>query len=237
MTEPTGAGGTPIHHGGETNPTGTVTYLRPLGSPLPLGFLGLAGGTFVVSGLQLGWTATTQGHAVALILLAFVLPAQFTAAVVGFLCRDTVAATGMGVLAVTWAAVGAVTLTGAPGATSDALGLLLLVAGLALLVPVAAGGTTKLAATVVMAAAAVRFAVTGVYELTGSAGWEDAAGVIGLILAALALYAALALALEDTAYRAVLPTGRLGAGATAFDGTAHSTTGDLRKEAGVRRRL
>ena len=29
--------------------------LPPIGNPLPLGFLGLAGATLLVSGLQLGW--------------------------------------------------------------------------------------------------------------------------------------------------------------------------------------
>ena len=42
--------------------------LRPIGHPLPLGFLGLAAATTVVSGLQLGWYPPTEGHNVALVL-------------------------------------------------------------------------------------------------------------------------------------------------------------------------
>jgi succinate-acetate transporter protein len=49
--------------------------LRPIGNPLPLGFLALAAATVLVSGLQLGWLATDQGRDVALILIAFVFPA------------------------------------------------------------------------------------------------------------------------------------------------------------------
>ena len=33
----------------------TRIVLRPIGNPLPLGFLALAAGTLLVSGLQLGW--------------------------------------------------------------------------------------------------------------------------------------------------------------------------------------
>jgi uncharacterized protein len=36
--------------------------LRPIGNPLPLGFLVLAGGTLMVSGLQLGWLEPTLGR-------------------------------------------------------------------------------------------------------------------------------------------------------------------------------
>ena len=98
--------------------------LRPIANPLPLGFLALAGGTLLVSGLQLGWLAPAQGDDVALCVLAFVFPLQLVASVFGFLGRDVVAGTGMGVLAGTWLAIALVTLSApAPGATSDALGL------------------------------------------------------------------------------------------------------------------
>ena len=57
----------------------------------------------------------------------------------------------------------------------------------------------------VMATAAVRFALTGVAELTGSVAWRHGAGIVGVILAGLAFYAAAALALEAATGRAVLP--------------------------------
>src|SRR5690606_25015569 len=102
--------------------------LRPLANPLPLGFTALAGGTFVVSGLQLGWVDAGEGSHVALILLAFVFPLQLVVSILGFLARDIVAGTGMGILAGTWLSVALVMLTSPPATTSDALGLLLLVA-------------------------------------------------------------------------------------------------------------
>lgn len=189
-----------------------VEILRPIGNPLPLGFLGLGGGTLLVSGLQLGWLDPEQGKDVALMLIAFVFPLQLIASLFGFLGRDVVAGTGMGVLAGSWLSIALVMLESAPGATSDALGLLLLVsaAGLAISAFVAVGG--KLVATAVLGTAAVRFACTGLYELTASPTWEDIAGVVGLVLLACGLYAALAIALEESRRATVLPTGRRGAG-------------------------
>jgi uncharacterized protein len=77
----------------------TRVTLRPIAGPLALGFFGLAAATFVMSGLQLGWVDSTEGKQVALCILAFTVPLQFTASLLGFLARDGVAATGMGVLA------------------------------------------------------------------------------------------------------------------------------------------
>src|SRR5215213_559556 len=95
----------------------TLITLRPLAGPLALGFLGLAGASFVVAGLQLGWVEAAEGKKVALILLA---------SIIGFLARDAVASTGMGLLSAIWAAVGLVLFNSQPGSTSDALGLFLL---------------------------------------------------------------------------------------------------------------
>jgi uncharacterized protein len=199
--------------------------LRPIGNPLPLGFLALAGGTLLVSGLQLGWLSDSEGKDVALILIAFVFPLQLVAAVFGFLGRDVVAGTGMGILCGTWLSIGVVTLTSAPGSTSDALGVFLLVAAVAMLVPTAAAASGKLVAVAVLATTALRFACTGIYQLSASDTWRDIAGVVGLALCVIAVYAALALALEDARRTTVLPTGRRGAGR------------DVEEEAGIRPQL
>jgi uncharacterized protein len=181
--------------------------LRPIGNPLPLGFLALAGATLLVSGLQLGWLEPSEGTKVALVLLAFVFPLQLVTSVFGFLGRDVVAGTGMGVLAGTWLSVGLVMLTSPAGSTSDALGLFLLLAGVAMLVPAIAAAELKLVVASVLATTALRFGCTGMYELTASKTWEDIAGVVGLALLAIAVYAALAVMLEETRHRTVLPTG------------------------------
>jgi succinate-acetate transporter protein len=186
----------------------TRIFLRPIGNPLPLGFLALAGGSLVVTGLQLGWLAEAEGHDVALILLAFVFPLQLLTSVFGYLARDVVAGTGMGLLAGIWLSIALVMLGAEPGATSDALGLFLLIAAVAMMVPATAAWTAKLVPAAVLTAAALRFATTGIYELTASASWQDVAGVVGLVPCAIGLYAALALALEDARGETVLPLGR-----------------------------
>jgi succinate-acetate transporter protein len=186
----------------------TRIVLRPIANPLPLGFLALAGGTLVVAGLQLGWLKPAEGHNVALILLAFVFPLQLVTSVFGYLGRDVVAGTGMGLLGGIWLSIALVMLDTPAGSTSDALGLFLLIGAVAMAVPAATASFAKLIPAAVMAGAALRFATTGLYELTASGTWEDVAGIVGLALCALAVYAALALAIEDARGKTVLPLGR-----------------------------
>jgi len=190
-------------------PAGTQVMLRPVASPLPLGFLALALATVPFAAVHLGWAPPTDGRVAAIGAVAATVPLQLLAAVLGFRARDVVAATGMGVLAGTWGTIGLTNLTSPPGAVSAGLGVILLTAGLCMWVP-AAAATAKLVPATVMALAGLRFVVTGVYELSGSAAWKTAAGYVGLLLGVLALYAALALALEANAGRTVLPLGRRG---------------------------
>jgi len=211
--------------------------LRPIGNPLPLGFLALAAATLLVSGLQLGWLEPSEGDGVALILIAFVFPLQLVASIFGYLARDVVAGTGMGVLAGSWLSVGLVKLTTAPASTSDALGLFLLIAGIAMLVPAAVSAWGKLVPAAVLTTTAVRFAVTGLHELTASSGWETAAGLVGLALGVLALYAALAMALEDARRETVLPLFRRGAGRASVGGDLREQVQRIEREAGVREQL
>lgn len=211
--------------------------LRPIASPLPLGFLALAAATTLVSGLQLGWLGVDQGKPVALILIAFVVPLQLVASLLGFLARDGAAGTGMGILAGTWLSVGLVTLAGRPGATSDALGLLLLVASVGMLVPASAALQGKLVPAAVLCTTSLRFLLTGLFQLTASGTWADAAGIVGLFLGALAVYAALALELEDAARRTLLPVGRRGSGASALTADLDGQLSNIAREPGVRTQL
>jgi uncharacterized protein len=220
-----------------TSGPATRVVLRPVATPLPLGFLALTLATTVFSAVQLGWIPPDQGRVAGITALAAAVPLQLLAAVFGFLSRDPVAATGMGVLAGTWAAAGATTLTSPPGAVSAGLGVLFLAGALALLVPAATAFPSKVVPAAVMATAATRFAVTGAYELTGSAVWKSVAGWVGILLALLALYAALALELEGARERTVLPVGRRGAGRAAMAGQGPLAPEDLVDEAGVRPQL
>src|SRR4051812_10814054 len=210
--------------------------LRPVGHPLPLGFLALAVGSLVLSALQLGWIAPTEGRAAALTALGFTAPLQLLAAILGFQARDTIAGTGMGLLSGTWAVIGIALLTSPPGATSDGLGVMLLGAGLALSVP-AIGAVGKPAAAAVLGTAAARFALTGVAQLTGSTAWMRTAGLVGLLLALLALYAAAAFELEDVQHRSVLPLFRRGERQTAATSGPGGQADPLAGEPGVRAEL
>jgi succinate-acetate transporter protein len=226
-TQPTGAGAD----------RAARVVLRPIGNPLPLGFLALAAGTLLVSGLQLGWFEPAEGQQVALILMAFVFPLQLVSSIFGFLARDVVAGTGMGVLCGTWLSIGAIRWVGDPGTSSDPLGVLLLLAAVAMLVPAAAASTGKLVAAAVLTTTSLRFAVTGVHEITAGSTTEDVAGVVGLVLCVLAVYAALAMTLEDALRRTVLPVGRRGSGASALDGDLQAQLDGIEHEAGVREQL
>jgi len=218
-------------------PVGTRVVLRPLASPLALGFLGLAGATFTVSALNLGWVEPAEGAQVALIVIAFTVPLQFLASVLGFLARDGVAATGMGLLSGIWLAQALVLRSSEPGSTSDALGFFLLIGGVAMLVPASAALGGKVVPALVLGTAALRFLVTGGYELDGGDGWKTAAGIVGLGLAALAVYAAWAAELEDVLKRPVLPLGRRALGREAAESGLAGSSLDLVREPGVRPQL
>ncbi|UNS95871.1 hypothetical protein MMF93_04700 [Streptomyces tubbatahanensis] len=207
-------------------------FLRPIGTPLPLGFLGLAGATTALAGLQLGWFPVLEWPHVGLVVVAFAVPLQLLASVYGFLARDAVAGTGMGVLAGTWLAIGLVMLNSLPGSTSGALGVLLIAAAVCLLVPLLSARASKLAASAVLGMAAIRFAVTGVYLLTAEAAWKTAAGVCGVVLAAIAVCAALAFESESGPGRTLLPTLRTGAGRRQM--TAPPERANIGHEPGVR---
>lgn len=215
----------------------TRITLRPIANPLALGFLGLGGATVTLAGAQLGWYGPHQGTAVALVAVLFGFTLQFVASLFGFLSRDVVAASGMGILAANWLTIGVVKLLYPPGATGGALGVLLIFVGVALLVPALASAVAKLVPALVLATASARFIVTGLYEITSNPQLQTAAGILGLVLLAAAIYAALALELEDAQRRTVLPVLRWGGGATAMRGSTADQVAGQQHEAGVREQL
>jgi hypothetical protein len=86
---------------------------------------------------------------------------------------------------------------------------------------------------------ACRFALTGIYQgsLGGGPVIATVAGWIGLPLAVFALYGGLALMLEDSAQRTVLPIGRRGRTRASLEGTLAHQIDAAEREAGVRRQL
>lgn len=211
--------------------------LRPLGSPLPMGLLSLAVASLLLGCLQIGAVDRAEGHKVALIVLGFTVPLQLTATVLCFLSRDTVAGCALGLFAGAWLASSLVLLTSPPGATSSAFGVFLVALAGALLVVMggAAGGKAGVAA--VLVAGAGRFLLAGLYDLTADTGLEHAAGIIGLVLVAVAVYSALATEVEDVHGRSVLPIGRRRRAALAMRGGFLEQLEGLEREAGVRQQL
>lgn len=212
-------------------------FLRPMGNPIPLGFTGLAGGTIALSGMQLGWVPTLQAHQVGIAVLLIAVPLQLIATIFGFVTRDPVAGTGMGTLAVTWLTISVITMISAPGSRSAVLGLVLFYLAAALLVSAVIAATGKALAALVLALAAARFAVTGVYEYVGGTGWMTAAGWVGVALCVLALYAVLAFELEGIKSKTILPTLRHGLGRRAMRSEGLATVGPVEREPGVRQQL
>lgn len=229
-----------IQHDGGPPPlaaeTATRVFLRPIASPFALGFLGLAGASVTVAGLELGWVPHAETRQVALIVLIFAPLLQAIACVFGFLGRDAVAATGMGTLAGTWACIGAVELL-SPKGISHALGTFLFLAGTAVLLSAATAAQTKVVPAAVMLTTAIRFYLTAAYQVGGGTSWEHAAGYCGLVLGFVAVYGAFSIETEDIKRKTVLPTLRRGRGREVMAGDLATQVAKLGSEAGVREQL
>jgi succinate-acetate transporter protein len=209
-------------------------FLRPIGAPLTIGMSGLAIASLVQSGLDLHWIARTQGKEVGLILVAVPFVLQVLACVLTYLARDGAAGASLGVLATSWLAIGLIHLVSKPGETSGALGLLVLSAAGALVLSAIAVYQAKPLPAAVFLLASVRFALAGVYQLSTTGAWQDAAGIIGLVVSAIAGYCLLAFELESQKGVAVIPTFRHGRGRAAISGGPGAQIDGVIHEAGVR---
>ena len=192
-----------------TTADGTSAHSSPraTGSSLPAGFLGLFIATTSYAALQLNWIESTNSTYIAVAVLATTVPIQVIACVAGFAENQTTAGTAMGILAGTWAAVSVVTIISGTSTGNDALGVVLVCAGCAMVVP-AVSGTGPPMGVIVMLLSSARFLVTGIAELTGSHTWLTTAGWVGLALAAASFYAALAVLADTTPTARRLPLGR-----------------------------
>ena len=214
--------------------------LQPIATPLPLTFVGLLLASTILSGLELGWIPKTEIHATGWVLLAVPIPLQLIAAIFGFQGRSASAATGSSTLAAAWLAISLDLVNSRPGAPvpSNAVGMLAFAVAAALVIPAAAdlrGGSPLPAAT--LGAASVRFLLTGIDGLTHSTGLRHATGIVGCVVAAIALYTALALELEGATKKPVLPTFRRVRSAVALVAPFDAQVDELEHEAGVRKNL
>jgi hypothetical protein len=212
----------------------TRIVLRPIGSPLPLGFFTVAIDNVLVSALQWGLLPAVDRRAVALI----VFPAFIVQTIVGIFAlgaRDSISGTLMLSFATTWLVDALVFFFNPPGAAA-ALGVFYVVFAVFISF-ILASALLKRALAAVLAIAAPRFLIAGVAGLTGSQVLSQVAAVLGFLLAAVAIYTAFALLMEDSRGREVLPIGRLGAARQATHGSLAVELRDIERQAGVRRTL
>lgn len=209
-------------------------FLRPIGVPLPLGMAGLAIASFIDSGLELQWIKHSQALEVGLILVAVPFTLQLIACVFSYLARDAAMGATLGVLATTWLGLGLIHIARPDSRISGAMGLLLLIAGACIALSALAVGQAKPLPALVVLVAALRFELSGIYQLTATNSWQHAAGIVGLVTTGLAAYCLLAFELEGQSHEPVLPTFRRGRGAFALNRNARAQIEQVEHEPGVR---
>ena len=202
-----------------------VIGLRPLGSPMPLGLASLAVASLLISGVDLGWIPPSQSTLVGAAVLCTGGALQAVSSVIAFAARDGATGSTMGLLSSAWCVIAVSYLIDPPGHGLEVLGTVLLGIGGLLLLFCVGMTTSKVLPAVVVALAAVRFLLAGIDQLAPADTWQTLAGIVGLVVCAVAAYAAWALDLEDAVGRPVLPFGR----------RASST--DVEGEPGVRPKL
>lgn len=162
----------------------------PGATPLPITFLGLAIASTVYAGFETRILPTSDFHTAGWVVVAMPVPMQLLAAIWGLIRGELAAGTGSSVLAATWLALALATITGTPGAPgpTKAESLFLFAAAAGLLVSVATELVDReVVPAAVMLTTSVRFALTGASGFTHSQGWATAAGVVGFVLAGVAL--------------------------------------------------
>lgn len=211
--------------------------LRPLASSLPLGFFAFTVGTVLLTALELGWVPLAQDRELMVLVLAFVVPMEALSGLFAFLARDSGAATGLTTLSAAWAATSITVMGGAPGALNQGLGIFLFTLATLMLIMSVTALAGKPLFGVLLLLGACRFVLTGVYQVTGAQVVEQIAGWIGLPLALFALYGGLALLLEESYQRMILPLGRRGRARTSLEGGFAHQVHEAEQEPGVRRQL
>ncbi|MFI1151607.1 GPR1/FUN34/YaaH family transporter [Streptomyces sp. NPDC020817] len=212
----------------------TRINLRPIASPMPLGFFTIAIASVMTGCLQLGLFDQTARSAVAFTVLpAFVL--QLLVSFLAFGARDVIAATLMAVFAGSWLPYSLIMLSGAADGLQvlGVFNLALLCFG-ALMTAVT---RPKRALWLVLAVSLPRWAATGLAGITGAEWLTRTSGALGLVVALVAMYTAFALMLEDMRSEQVLPIGRSGPAHLAVEGDLSVQLRNLERQAGVRRTL
>ncbi|HZU82319.1 MAG TPA: GPR1/FUN34/YaaH family transporter [Polyangiaceae bacterium] len=215
----------------------TRIMLRPVASPLPLGFFAFGIGLALTSTLDMGLLAPSETRHVALLLLAFVAPLELFAAALAFFARDTAAGTTLGLFGASWVALALSLLATTPGAPNPALGVFLFADAGAMALLAISATAAKPFFSALLTLACARFVLTGLAEVGLGHGLRFAAAIVGWCDTALAFYGAVALLLEDLRHATVLPLFRRRGARTAIEGGVAEQVRELAREAGVREQL
>jgi len=214
----------------------TRITMRPLGSPLPLGFLAFGTGVLLLTAYEAHWIPYSEQRVVAALALGFVVPLEALASVFGFLARDTAGGTTMGLFAASWVGNALLLLLTPPDTPSHALAFLQAAIAVAALVLAIAALAAKPFFSLILLVTSARFALSCAHQL-GVTGLESIATGLGLALAAMSVYGALALLIEDGRGRTVLPLFRTGKARQAIEADLDAQLRDISHEPGVRLQL
>jgi uncharacterized protein len=155
----------------------THVVLRAYASPLPLGLFAFAVGNVLLAVAHLGGFGPEDTRTTMVMLATFIALPQLLAAVLGFLTREPLVATLLGLLAVTWPTdVVVQEYTGQ--ATNGPRGVLFLALAGVLLLMSLPGFTAKPLFSALVVVAAARFVAGGLYDLTASSGWMHVSGAV-----------------------------------------------------------
>jgi succinate-acetate transporter protein len=212
-------------------------FVRPLGSPVVLGFFAFAVGMFMLGVQSLQWVRGDEYDTVGFVLIAFVFPLEFLSSIVAYFTRDTLAATVLGLFATSWLLLGIVLATSPPHQLSHAVGFYLFVFSSTTLALALVAFLGKPLIGLLLLLSSARAILAGIHEFAGGQTLNGAAGVVALTVCGIAVYGGLALLFEDVLQRTALPVFRRGAGRSAMEGDLSEQLRRLEGEAGVRQQL
>ena len=212
-------------------------FVRPIGSPVVLGFFAFAIGMFMLGVQSLEWVRGDEYSTVGIVLIAFVFPLELIAGVIAYFARDTLAATVLGVFGASWLLLGIFLATSPPHELNHAVGFYLFVFSSVTLSLAVVAFTGKPLFGVLLTLSTARSILAGIHEFSGGQTVNGASGVVALTLCGIAVYGGLALLFEDVLQETRLPVFRRGAARSALEGDLREQLRRLDGEAGVRQQL
>ena len=223
---------------GDAERTQVRITLTPYASALPLASLAFGIGNVLFAAFLLDWIPPSESRSLALVLLAFVAPLELFPSAMAFLSRDTGGATAFAIFGAAWIVQGLELLVSGgqagPSATAAFFFGMLALTQLILAVITFRGkpllGGLLVVATLRTVGAALLQAGVAHHLAPVTAG-------LGLLLAILAFYAAMAFLEEDVTGRISPLTFRTGQAKAAMEGRLEDQVEALTREAGVRKQL